>query len=106
MQIVDPERRWLHVLVCVNDRPPTGLPACLSPGEEIYDTLRKWVDMLGIEKHVWVNKAGCLGLCHPGGATIAIYPDGPLLQGVTMDDLEDVLSEHIEPVIRQRASQR
>ncbi len=106
MQTVDPQQRWLHILVCVNDRPPTGLPACASPGEEIYDTLKKWVAMLGIEQNVWVNKAGCLGLCHPDGATIALYPDGPLLQGVTMDDLEEVLTEHVEPVIRLRASQR
>lgn len=106
MQTVDPERRWLHILVCVNDRPPTGLPACKSPGEEVYETLRKWVAMLGIESNVWVNKAGCLGLCHPAGATVAIYPDGPLLQGVTMDDLEGLLSDYVEPVIRERASRR
>lgn len=62
--------------------------------------------MLGIESNVWVNKAGCLGLCHPAGATVAIYPDGPLLQGVTMDDLEGLLSDYVEPVIRERASRR
>ena len=105
MQEVDTERRWLHILVCVNDRPPTGLPACQDPGEEIYETLHKWVSVLGMSHNVWVNKAGCLGMCHPAGATVALYPDGPILQGVTMDDLEDLLTTYVEPVIRERATQ-
>lgn len=87
-----PER---FVFVCTNERPeghPKG--SCIGRGSaEVFQTLR---DLQG-EKMALdfkVVAAGCLEACL-AGPTVVVYPDNVWYGGVTVDDCERIIDEHL-----------
>ena len=44
---------------------------------------------------VFISNTGCLGFCDKGPVVI-IYPDNVWYGSVTVDDVEEIMEEHIE----------
>lgn len=77
-----------HVLVC-------GGTGCTSSGSaKIIDELNRQLEKYGIDKEVKVIKTGCFGLCALG-PIVVVYPEGAFYSQVTVDDIEEIVSEHL-----------
>ncbi|TMK53704.1 MAG: (2Fe-2S) ferredoxin domain-containing protein [Actinobacteria bacterium] len=83
------------VFVCTNER-PSGHPrgSCVQNGSiEVLQTFR---DLQG-EKNLFnfkVVATGCLEPCL-AGPTVVVYPDNVWYGGVTVDDVERIIDEHL-----------
>lgn len=89
-----PERQ---VLVCVNARPP-GNPkgSCGEKGSPaLFEALKDIVRERGLADRVMVNRAYCLKHCSQG-PTLAVQPDNVWYAGVSVDDLVEICSSHLE----------
>ena len=88
----------VHVLVCANRRQPGGLPWCGDKGSDIFAALKAHVLGRGMARRVWVTETRCLGYCHQGGATVAIYQRGEpsiFYQAVSPGEVEDLIDQHL-----------
>lgn len=86
-----------HIFVCNNQRKesdPRG--CCASRGSpDLLDHLQQHVHDSGLKGKVRVNKAGCLDACEHG-PTMVIYPDDVWYSPKTKEDMEEILTEHIQ----------
>ena len=77
-----------HVLVC-------GGTGCTSSGSpKIQDAFNQEIEKNGLSEEVKVVQTGCFGLCALGPVVI-IYPDGTFYSNVTVDDVAEIVSEHL-----------
>lgn len=60
-------------------------------------------------RNLWASNlltnTGCLGPCHDG-PTVLVYPEGVMYLGVSVDDVKEIIDEHLiadRPVERLRA---
>ncbi len=44
---------------------------------------------------IMVTNTGCMGICS-NGPIVVIYPDGVWYKEVTLDDVEEIVEEHLE----------
>lgn len=79
----------LHVLVC-------GGTGCTSGNSQ---KIAKAFETLIAEKHledkVQLIMTGCFGLC-ARGPIVVVYPDGAFYQHVKVEDVEEIVNEHLE----------
>ncbi len=77
-----------QVLIC-------GGTGCLSSkAKEIEARFNEKLAELGIDDEVGVVLTGCFGLCEKGPIVI-VYPDETFYSKVKVDDVEDIVNEHI-----------
>ncbi|MBR6739880.1 MAG: NAD(P)H-dependent oxidoreductase subunit E, partial [Clostridia bacterium] len=77
-----------HVLIC-------GGTGCTSSGSPAIATkMEEEIKAQGLENEVQVIKTGCFGLCALGPIMI-IYPDGTFYSKVTVEDIPEIVSEHL-----------
>jgi (2Fe-2S) ferredoxin len=85
-----------HVFICVNERTaddPRG--CCLARGAaDVASELKRRMYDRGLKRIVRANKAGCLDQC-AHGATLVVYPEAVWYGGVTVDDVDEIIEEHI-----------
>ena len=62
---------------------------------ELLDYMKGRVHEMGLKGKVRVNKAGCLDACAQG-PTMVIYPDDIWYSPRTQEDMEEILTEHIQ----------
>ena len=86
----------VQILVCVNDRPPGApKPSCAPRGAlEVYRRFKDRVRELGIRDRVMVTRTGCLKHCSRG-ITVAVWPWNLWYQGVTLDDVDEILERTV-----------
>lgn len=90
-----------HVFVC------TGGDWCASvdgDGLGLHARLKKLVAQNGLKGRIRVNHAGCLDQCG-FGPLVVVYPEAVWYWGVTPDDAEEIVREHLiggRPVERLR----
>ena len=77
-----------HILVC------TGTGCSSSNSQKIIEEFEKQLVAQGMEKEAKVVRTGCFGLCALG-PIVTIYPEGACYTHVTVDDVEEIVSEHI-----------
>ena len=90
-------KRARYVLLCVNERPP-GHPkgCCTSRGAgEIRDRFAEVLARESLLGQVRVVRTSCLDTCSRGAA-LAVYPDDVWYQGVTADDVEEIVESHFK----------
>jgi len=86
-----------HLFICNNERKP-GDPrgCCSSRGSlDLMDYAKKRIHEAGLKGKVRVNKAGCLDACQ-FGPTLVIYPDDVWYSPKTKEDMEEILTEHVQ----------
>lgn len=85
-----------HIFVCENRRPddhPRG--SCAQKGSEsIRAFFKSKIKSLGLNTEVRANASGCLDACE-FGATVVIYPEQIWYGGVTENDVDEIINEHI-----------
>lgn len=85
-----------HVLVCTNAR-PAGNPrgSCAEKGaEEVLAAIKTSMRRAGLKADVRTNKSGCLDTCEQG-ISIVVYPEAVWYQHVKLEDVEELVQEHI-----------
>jgi (2Fe-2S) ferredoxin len=95
-----------HVFVCVNRRSDDHPRRCCGSrgGEDLRARLKIAAKNAGLKGRVRVNAAGCLDHCEQG-ATVVVYPEAVWYGGVTADDVDELVQEHLiggRPVGRLR----
>ena len=93
-----------HIFICENKRPeghPKG--CCAEKGSPaVKEQFKKRLKELGLSPKVRANTAGCLDACEHG-ITVVVYPEQIWYGKVTVDDVEEIIQEHIiknQPVER------
>jgi NADP-reducing hydrogenase subunit HndC len=77
-----------YILVC-------GGTGCTSNHSvEIIDALNAEIKANGLDQEVKVIMTGCFGLCAKG-PIIVIYPEGAFYHSVTVEDVKEIVSEHV-----------
>lgn len=77
-----------HILVC-------GGTGCTSNNSgKIHDEFDRILKEKGLEDEVQVIRTGCFGLCAVG-PVIIVYPEGAFYHGVRVEDVDEIVSEHI-----------
>ena len=85
-----------HVFVCVNER-EAGRDCCTKVGGiEIFQKIKAFVMLNGLNSRVWVTKTKCLGFCNPVGTTIAVYPEKKIFTEVKVDDIDELLKSILD----------
>ncbi len=78
-----------HILVC-------GGTGCHSNNSgKIREAFEHEIKARHLDEDVCVVGTGCFGLCAVG-PIIIIYPEGAFYSGVTVDDVKEIVDEHIE----------
>ena len=77
-----------HILVC------TGTGCSSSESPKIIEEFEKQLVAQGMDKEAKVVRTGCFGLCALG-PIVTVYPEGACYTHVTVDDVEEIVSEHI-----------
>lgn len=78
-----------HVLVC-------GGVSCKASGSpKIIEKLNVEIKKAGLAKEVKVIETGCFGLCE-AGPIVVVYPEGSFYSKVTLKDIPDIVSEHLQ----------
>ncbi|MBR3159936.1 MAG: NADH-quinone oxidoreductase subunit NuoF [Atopobiaceae bacterium] len=77
-----------QVLIC-------GGTGCTSSGsQKIQDAFEAKLAKYQLESEIKLVRTGCFGLCELGPVVI-VYPDGTFYSRVTVDDVEEIVSEHL-----------
>jgi (2Fe-2S) ferredoxin len=80
-----------HVFVCVNDRQGKRKSCADGWSPQVRMALKQAVNDRGWKGRVRVSQCGCMGLC-ADGPNIILYPQQVWYAGVTMSDVDSILS--------------
>lgn len=86
-----------HIFVCTSSRPNGQQKGfCHTRSSvEIVTTFMEEIEERGLGGEVMVSNTGCFALCEKG-PIVVVYPDNIWYGGVTPDDVEKIMDEHIE----------
>lgn len=95
-----------HIFICTNQRAAgAARQSCgEAHGMEIVDAFRKKLKEKNLPLRIRTQKAGCLDICD-FGQTLVVYPEGVFYVGVTVNDVDEIIEEHLvndRPVERLR----
>jgi len=85
-----------HIFICVNQR-AAGAPrkSCgEAHGMEIVEAFKKKLKEKNLPIKLRAQKSGCLDICD-FGQTLVIYPEGVFYVGVSLNDVDEIIEEHI-----------
>src|SRR5579883_2562268 len=86
-----------HIFICTNQRPEEHPRGCCNPSGsgELHRLFKEKLSQRGIPgTAVRANKSGCLEQCEHG-PTVVIYPEAVWYGGVTPEDVDEIVSEHL-----------
>ena len=87
-----------HVFFCCNQREPGGRACCNDRGASaLRDYAKKRMKALGLDGKggTRINQAGCLDRCEEGPC-IVVYPDEVWYTYVDEQDIEEIITEHLQ----------
>ncbi|MBQ0125645.1 MAG: NADH-quinone oxidoreductase subunit NuoF [Clostridiales bacterium] len=77
-----------QVLIC-------GGTGCTSSGSaKIREAMAKELEAAGLSDEIKIVQTGCFGLC-ANGPIMIVYPDGTFYAHVTVDDVKEIVNEHL-----------
>ncbi|AFD08148.1 (2Fe-2S) ferredoxin domain-containing protein [Solitalea canadensis] len=84
-----------HIFVCTNERAP-GTRVCCGEknGLALVAAFKKVIKDKGLSTEVRAQKAGCLETCELG-PSVVVYPEGIFYGKVQLEDVEEIVNEHI-----------
>ena len=85
-----------HIFVCENKRPDDHPRGCCAAKNSpaVKELFKKRLKELGLNTNIRANTAGCLDACEHG-VTVVIYPEQIWYGGVTIDNVEEIIQEHV-----------
>jgi (2Fe-2S) ferredoxin len=84
-----------HIFVCNNERKNNERRSCGDQhGLELVAAFKKQLNDKKLPINIRSQKCGCLGICD-FGPTIAIYPEGTFYVNVQLDDVSEIIEQHI-----------
>jgi len=85
-----------HIFVCENKRPTEDTRGCCfdKGSAAVRELFKTRIKELGLKSEVRANVSGCLDACE-FGVTVLVYPEQIWYGGVTIDDVEEIIQEHI-----------
>lgn len=85
-----------HLFVCTNRRPDGHRRGSCAArgGEPLRDYMKARAKEMGL-KGIRVNSAGCLDRCE-FGPVIVIYPEGVWYRAETREDIDEILTVHVQ----------
>ena len=85
-----------HIFICNNERKKDDARGCCTSrgAADLIDYAKKKIHDMGLKGKVRVNKAGCLDACQYGPAMV-VYPEETWYTPKSIEDMEEILSEHI-----------
>jgi (2Fe-2S) ferredoxin len=85
-----------HIFVCENKRPDGHPRGCCAEknSPEVRELFKQRIKELRLNTTVRANAAGCLDFCEHG-VTVVVYPEQIWYGKVTIDDVEEIIQEHI-----------
>ena len=86
-----------HILVCTSSR-VNGQQKGFCHTKASVDIINNFIEEIedrGLGGEVMVSNTGCLALCDKG-PVVVVYPGGVWYGGVTPDDVEEIMDQHIE----------
>ncbi|SFL60366.1 2Fe-2S ferredoxin [Pelosinus propionicus] len=86
-----------HIFVCTSSRANGQQKGyCHTKGGvELVAKFMEEIEDRDLGGEVFVNNTGCFGICEQG-PVVVVYPGGTWYKGVTPDDVEAIMEEHIE----------
>ena len=86
-----------HVFFCCNQRDGSRVCCNDKGASEIRDYAKKRVKELGLsgEGKIRVNQAGCLDRCEQG-PVIVVYPEEVWYTYVDQEDVDEIITEHLQ----------
>lgn len=90
------EKLQKHILVCTSCR-LNGVQAgsCITKhSDEIVSEFLEKLEEQELSEKVMVSNTGCFGICSKG-PVVVIYPDNVWYGNVTIEDVEEIVEEHI-----------
>jgi len=86
----------LHVFVCLGKR-------CAARGaEELLEAVKEKIKAAGLKPEVKTSRTGCMNVCKETSVegelspTLVVYPDGVWYRNLTVDDLDEIVEEHLK----------
>ena len=87
-----------HIYVCTHER-EAGKSCCARrDGEKILEKLKAYVQEHGLKGRARVNRSGCMDFCEQG-ANVMVYPDHRWYSGVTVESADQIIEEHLKPLV-------
>jgi (2Fe-2S) ferredoxin len=85
-----------HIFVCENKRPEGHPKGCCADKDsvEVRALFKNRLKQLGLSTEIRANASGCLDACEHG-VTVVVYPDQVWYGGVTIDDVEEIIQQHL-----------
>ena len=94
-----------HIFICTNERKNSERKSCgEAHGLELVSAFKEGVKKRNSTLKIRAQKTGCLDICD-FGPTVVVYPEGVFYVGVKLDDVEEIIEEHLihnRPVERLR----
>jgi (2Fe-2S) ferredoxin len=93
-----------HIFVCTSSR-PTGQQKGMCLTKEGVSVMMKFIEEIeerDLGGEVFITNTGCFGLCEKG-PVVVVHPDNVWYKNVSVDDVEEIMDNHIEsgePVAR------
>ena len=84
-----------HIFVCSNERAADARVSCgESCGLQLVAALKKKLKDRGLNKAIRAQRAGCFDICEEG-PNVVVYPEGVFYGHVTLEDLDELVEEHL-----------
>lgn len=86
-----------HVLICTSCR-INGVQKGFCYSKEATSIVQRFMEEIedrDLSSEVMITNTGCFGICDKG-PIVVIYPEGTWYGNVTPDDVEEIVSSHIE----------
>lgn len=84
-----------HIFICTNQR-KEGERVCCGEGHgmELVNAFKESIKKRGLKATVRAQRTGCFDICERG-PSIAVYPEGIFYGKVQLNDVEEIIEEHI-----------
>jgi (2Fe-2S) ferredoxin len=85
-----------HIFICGNQRPPGNPRGSCDPEAQgkLQKLFKQKFSDRGVKGRVRANQSGCLDQCEHG-PTVVVYPEAVWYGRVTLDDVEEIIDQHI-----------
>ena len=85
-----------HVFICTNQRTAGARVSCgEAHGLALVAAFKKLIKDKNLNAEIRAQRAGCMETCELG-PSVVIYPEGVFYGNVQLEDVEEIVSEHLE----------